>query len=277
MWFPNSENWLKITFSGSARELVALVVDLLDVALGAGRPDDVGRVDHPVLEPVEALAAHALGQHGDAAAAHEPRDRDAAAAVVAGRGPDRAVARRVELPGDDPRREAAVGGEHLVRADHREAVAERDDDRRVDAGQLARQHDVVRDASTVRRSASLYQWTRKRLSGWASSGPTPASRARTVRGDQGRVGELGERRQSDAGLAEAGDRPLEHVRIDDLGVCGGASVCTVGSSGGHRHGTGRRNGLRQGWDGTPMRVIPEATRPRAGRARSGRRRSAPGR
>ena len=36
-------------------ELVALVVDLLDVALGARRADDVGRVGDPVLEPVEAL------------------------------------------------------------------------------------------------------------------------------------------------------------------------------------------------------------------------------
>ena len=73
------------------------------------------------LEPVEALLAHVLRQHRDAAAAEDARDGDAAAAVIAGRRPDRAVARRIELAGDDARREAAVGGEHLVGADHRES------------------------------------------------------------------------------------------------------------------------------------------------------------
>ena len=62
----------------------ALVVDFLDVALGARRPDDVGEVADPVLEPLETLTAHILGQDGDAAAPHDPRDRHAAAAVVAG-------------------------------------------------------------------------------------------------------------------------------------------------------------------------------------------------
>ena len=88
---------MRITFVRVGCELLAAVVDLLDVALGAGRADDVAGLDHPPLEPVEPLAAHALGQHRDAAAAEQPRDRDAAAAVVAGRRPHRALARRVEL------------------------------------------------------------------------------------------------------------------------------------------------------------------------------------
>ena len=117
-----------MTLSGSAASSLQRVVDLLDVALGARRSDDVARVGHPLLEPVEALAAHALGEHRDAAAAQQPRDRDAAAAVVAGRRPHGALPGRVELPADEPRRQAAVGGEHLVRPDQREAVAERHDD-----------------------------------------------------------------------------------------------------------------------------------------------------
>ena len=125
-------------------ERVARVVDLLDVALRADRADDVlGRVLAPPVEPVEALLAHALGEDRDAAAGHEPADGDAAAGVVAGARPDRPVAGGVELAGDDTRREAGVGGEHLVGGDHREAVAEDDDDRAVDAGQLLGQHDVV--------------------------------------------------------------------------------------------------------------------------------------
>ena len=136
-----------MTFAGSRGELRALVVDLLHVALGAGRADDVvGGVDHPLLEPVEAFPAHPLRQDGDAPALHEPGDGHAAPAVVAGGRPDRAMHGRVELPGDDARRQTAVGRQHLVGADHREPVPERHDDPRVDAGQLGRQHDVVGDA-----------------------------------------------------------------------------------------------------------------------------------
>ena len=127
-----------------ARELGALVVDLLDVALGAGRADDVGGLGNPLLQPVEALAAHAGGKHGDAAAAEDARNRDAAAAVIAGRRPDRAVVRRIELAGDQPRHEAGIGRQHLVRADHRKAAAEQHDDRRLHAGQFGRQHHVAR-------------------------------------------------------------------------------------------------------------------------------------
>ena len=106
------------------------VVDLLDVRFRARRADDVGRVADPGRQPVEALLAHALGQHRHAVALHDPADGHAAAAVVAGRGPDGALAGGVELAGDDARRQAAVGGDDLVRVDHREAVAEQDDDGR---------------------------------------------------------------------------------------------------------------------------------------------------
>ena len=100
---------------GVERELLAPVVDLLDVALGAGRADHVLRLGDPALEPGEALAAHPLGQDGDAAAAEQPRDRDAAAAVVPGRGPDRAVACRVERALDEAGR--GRGGRVEVRPD----------------------------------------------------------------------------------------------------------------------------------------------------------------
>jgi len=53
------------------------------------------------------------GSTANAAATENARDRDAAAAVIAGRGPDRAVAGGVELAGDDARREAAEGARTL--------------------------------------------------------------------------------------------------------------------------------------------------------------------
>ena len=81
---------------GIERELGALVVDLLDVALGAGGPDDVLRLAHPVLEPGETFTAHPLGQDGDAAGPHESGDGHPAPAVVARGRPHGPVDRRVE-------------------------------------------------------------------------------------------------------------------------------------------------------------------------------------
>ena len=101
-------------------------------------------------QPVEALLAHALGQHGDAAAAQDLGDGDAAAAVVAGRGPHRALPRRIEAPGHQARRQAGVGGQHLVRADHREQRAQRHDDARLHAGQRRGQLDVHRGRHPAR-------------------------------------------------------------------------------------------------------------------------------
>ena len=130
--------------AGIERQFVAGVVDLLDVALGADGPDDVvGRVRTPLVEPVEALLAHARRQDRHAAAGHDAADRDAAACVVAGARPDGAVPGGIELTAHDTRGQAAVRGEHLVGGDHREPVAEGHDDRAVDARQLLGEHDMV--------------------------------------------------------------------------------------------------------------------------------------
>ena len=180
-----------MTLSSVARQLGALVVDFLDVALGARRADDVGRIGDPLLQPVEALAAHAGRQHGHAAAAENARDRNAAAAVVAGRRPDRAVVRRIELPGHQARHQAGIGGEHLVRADHRKATAEQHDDRRLHAGQFARQHDMAGHRHAALRLASLNQCTRQRL---AASGASGFTWARS--GDVSPAMSLGQRARS---------------------------------------------------------------------------------
>ena len=111
------------------RELLARVVDLLDVALGARRSHDVAGVDHPPGEPVEALAAHALREHGDATTPQEPRNRDAPATVVARGGPHGALPGGIELPADESRDQAAIGGEDLVRPNEWKAVPECHDDR----------------------------------------------------------------------------------------------------------------------------------------------------
>ena len=199
-----------------ARELGALVVDLLDVALGAGRADDVGRRRHPALQPVEALAAHAGRQHGDAAAAEDARDGDAAATVVAGRGPHGLVARRDRTAGDEARDEAAIGGQHLVGADHREPAAERDDDARLDAGQHLGQLDVARQRGAPPPSGIV-----------VPVHPEQVGRSRLIRVDgvqsraerawnPRRVGQLSERWQKHLRRAQALHRPAAGFLVDDL-------------------------------------------------------------
>src|SRR6516164_5371642 len=68
-------------------ELAALIIDLLDVAFRPDGADDVKWIPHPASEPFEALPAHASRQDGDAIAAEDARDGDAAATIVPGRRP----------------------------------------------------------------------------------------------------------------------------------------------------------------------------------------------
>jgi hypothetical protein len=197
-------------------ELLAAVVDLLDVALRARRPDDVGRIDDPVLQPGEALPAHALRQHGHAPAIHDPRDGDAAPAVVAGRRPDRAVARRVELPRDDARHQAPVRGEHLVGADHREPVAEGDDDARVHAGERLGEHHVGGHRCEAAARVVVEPVDPEQVQGVCVVGPHPGERRPDLRRDPGGVGELRERGEPDASLAKPRDRVVVDVRVHEV-------------------------------------------------------------
>src|SRR5690242_5850445 len=80
-----------------ALKLRAFVVNFLDVALGAGGSHDVFGMRNPLLQPLEALAAHARRQNGNAAASKDARNRNAAAAVISRRRPDRLLARRIEI------------------------------------------------------------------------------------------------------------------------------------------------------------------------------------
>ena len=184
------------------RQQVAGVVDLLDVALRADGADDVlRRVLAPAVQPVEALLAHAGGEDGHTPRRHDAGDGDAAAGVVARARPDGPVAGGVELAGDDPRGEAGVGRQHLVGGDHREPVAEHDDDRALDAGERRRQHHVLRHVHTVAGQV-VVPVDPPQVAGVGSLRVGVADAGRV---DAAGVGQLGERRQGDAPLAEAGD------------------------------------------------------------------------
>jgi hypothetical protein len=198
---------------GSSRQLVAGVVDLLHVRLGAVRADDVlGRVLAPPVEPVEALLAHPLGEDCHPAAGHDPTDGDAAAGVVARRRPDGPVMGRVELTGDDPRGETGVGGQHLVGGDHREPVAEHDDDGTLDAGEARRQHHVVGHRHPVAGEV-VVPVDPPEVPGVGSLRVGVAHPVGVV--ERRRALELGERRQGDPPLAEPLDAVGQRRVVDD--------------------------------------------------------------
>ena len=94
------------------------------------------------MEPVEPLLTHLGRQDGDALGAQQPGVEGAAAAVVAGGGPNGLVLVDVELAGHQPGSQAAEGGAHLVAAGG-EPLAHHGDDAAGHSGQLGRQLDVV--------------------------------------------------------------------------------------------------------------------------------------
>ena len=216
-----------------ALQLVARVVDFLDVALGARRADDVVGVLDPFAQPVEPLGAHPLGQHRHAAHPHDARDRDPAPAVIASGRPDRLVARRIEAAGDQPRDEAGIGGEHLVRADHREAVAERDGDRRIDPGQRSGQNDMRRHGPDAASCDIVEPVNAEQVGGVGRVAVDLHGPGGDIARDRGRIGELLEGRQDDARLAQMTNRAVvDRPVLDPGGKTGAMANC--------RHAPSRR-------------------------------------
>ena len=122
-----------------AANLPALVVDLFDVRFAARRRNHFGA---DFLEPLESLAAHFLRQDRDGRAAHERRIERSAAAVVAGAWPNGFVLRRIELPADQLRHEAAKRRADFVCA-RRKEFADEADDPRIDARERRRKLNPV--------------------------------------------------------------------------------------------------------------------------------------
>ena len=117
----------------------ALVKDLFHVRLGAGRLDDF---TGDLLQPLEALLAHAFRQDGDGGTAQQGRVVGAAAAEVTGRWPDSLLCGRVELARHQSRHQAAKGRPNLVRP-RGEPLAHQHHDARRHPGQAGRQFEIV--------------------------------------------------------------------------------------------------------------------------------------
>ena len=182
------------------------IVDLLDVALRARRAVDVPRIDHPLLEPVEAFPAHGLGQHRNRPAPQEPRDRNAPAAVVAGRGPHGTVTRHVEGSGEQVGNEASVRGQHLVGADHRESVAQCHDDPGRHPGERSGQHDVLGDVDQRPAIRAVVPMDAEEVAGIRAVGIDPGNLFGPGRQTRWRVGQV-----RDAGQRHAERPQVSHV------------------------------------------------------------------
>ena len=195
-----------------APELPALVVDLLDVRLGAGGGDDLVGAD--LLEPVEPLAAHALGQDRDRGAGEQGAVVSAAAAVVSGRGPDGLLLGRVEVAGDEARDEAAVRRADLVRA-RREPLADEADDLRLDARERRRELDPVAAAEPAAgRPRLVPPGDPEEVEGVQVPKPDALELLDDLRRDLRGVLLLGELREDDPALAGPLDGLGQHVLVD---------------------------------------------------------------
>ena len=124
------------------------------------------------------------------------------------------MARWVELAGDDPGREAAVGGQHLVGADHRKPLAEREHDARRDAGQLGREFDRPGRRYAASALRVVEPVDAEEVQRMGRVGIDGVEAPDDGLGDGRGVLQLAERRQHDAGLAETRQRSPVDVAID---------------------------------------------------------------
>ncbi len=169
-----------------------------------------------MLEPVEALPAHASGQHCDAAAAESTRDRHATTAIVARRWPDRFVAGWVEAAGDKTRNQARVGSQNLVRADHRKASPERHYDPGLHAGQSLRQHQVTRNVGAAVARCVVEPVYAPQIAGVRFIGIDSGEGGTLPLRDQVRIGELAQSGQRDFQLAQALHRVPANLSVGDF-------------------------------------------------------------
>jgi hypothetical protein len=197
-----------------AADLPAPVVDLLDVRLAAGRRDDLGP---DLLEPVEALAAHLLGQDADRVGTQQRAVEGTAATEVPGGRPDGLLRRRVEAAGHERRHEAAEARTDLVRP-RREPLADDPDDPRVHAGERARELDEVAVVETTSALDGLVApRDAEEVDGIDVPQPDLAETLVHVPRHERRVVELGEGRNDHAPFPAALRGPRSHRFVDSHG------------------------------------------------------------
>ena len=121
---------------------------------------------------------------------------------------------RVELARDHAGGQTPVRGQDLVRPDHREAVAERDDDPGLDAGQLRRQDNVLGHVDQARASTVVVPVHPEQVQGMRRVRLDGGEHLADSIGDLGRVSQLAEGGEDDALVPEPADGALVDVPVD---------------------------------------------------------------
>ncbi len=211
-------------------QLPALVEDLLDVRLRTRGLDDL---PGDALQPLEPLPGHALGEDRDRLATEQVRVVGAAAAVVAGRRPDRLLGGRVELARHEPRHQAPERGAHLVGTGGEPLADELNDPGR-DTRQLGRKLDEVHIAEPAAvRDRLVVPGDPEQVEGVEVPEPDLAQRRLHIGGDEPRVPHLGEGGDGDVALPGPGHGSREGLVVDgevDHGSSSGSRAFARASS-----------------------------------------------
>ena len=198
-----------------APELGTFIIDFLDIALRARGLDDAIGLENPGAEPLETLFAHALRQHGDAAAIDDARDRDPAAAVIPCRRPNCLVTGRIEPAGHQSGYQTAIGCQHLVRPDHRETAAERHDDRRAHSGQRRREDQIAGGPSKTPARPVVVPMHAEEIGRVRTIRIDGPKRTRACFGNAAGVGQLGESRQLRSRPTQPSRRAVANNAVDE--------------------------------------------------------------
>jgi len=111
---------------------------------------------------------------------------------------------RIKLARHQSRHEAAVSRQNLVCADHREAIAERQDDARLDASQGRRQLDIFRDLGQTGARGIVEPMHAKQVEWMRTVRRHILERRLDRRRNQRRIPQLRDSRQEHARILEAG-------------------------------------------------------------------------
>ena len=122
------------------------------------------------------------------------------------------MGRRVEPSGDEPRDETRVRGQHLVGPDHRESVADRQQDASLDAGHLRRKFDVVGHLVGTAAIEPTEPVDPEQVAGVGLVAIEAGQRGDAGRRDGRGVGQLGKGRERDVALL----KPLHGAFVDAL-------------------------------------------------------------
>ena len=120
-------------------QLLALIVDLLDIGFAPRGEDQSGAIAPHQFEPLD---AHLLREDDDGVEVHSAADPGPADAIVARRGPDQGVDGRIHLPIELLLDEYRIRRPHFVAAGG-EILAVQHNDRSLHVSQLGRQNLVV--------------------------------------------------------------------------------------------------------------------------------------